>query len=162
MKETPKILWNPGPLQQETSILTGFKDFVGRQAEDYDQLWRWSVTKPEEFWRGVWDYTGVIAEGDVEPVLQRGESIRQSTWFPRAKLNHAENLLHERPRDSEALVFRAEGRFESRLSFGELCDRVSVLAQALRAKGVEPGDRVAAVLPSCPEEVSQGLLQCLS
>lgn len=155
MTETaPEILWRPDREQLESSNLTRFMKRLGWGAADtYDELWRWSVAHPAEFWTHLWEYAGVIAEGSCQPALEHGASMHETQWFPNAKLNYAENLLRERPRNSEALVFRAEGMFESRMTFGELCDRVSLVAQAMRAQGVEAGDRVAAVLPNCPEAI---------
>ena len=73
-------------------------------------------------------------------------------FFPEARLNFAENLL--RRRDSgTAIVFLREDGVRRSLSFAELYDSVSVLATALEAWGVEPGDRVAGYLPNAPETI---------
>jgi acetoacetyl-CoA synthetase len=73
-------------------------------------------------------------------------------WFPRARLNFAENLLRRRDRAS-ALVFWGENRVKSRVTYGELHAEVSRLAQALRAAGIGPGDRVAGYMPNVPGTV---------
>jgi acetoacetyl-CoA synthetase len=71
-------------------------------------------------------------------------------WFPQARLNFAENLLRRRDADT-AIVFWGENKVRRRLTFAEVYDQVSQLAQALRAMGVTPGDRVAGFLPNMPE-----------
>lgn len=149
----PEMLWSPDGERLTDSSLNRFIERVGLDKSTYDALWQWSVEEPAEFWKHLWDQAGVIAEGSCQPVLERGASMREARWFPNAKLNYAENLLRERPRDSEALVFRAEAKFQTRMTFGELYDQVSELAQALRAAGVGEGDRVAAVLPNCPQAI---------
>ncbi|MCP4388240.1 MAG: acetoacetate--CoA ligase, partial [Gammaproteobacteria bacterium] len=76
----------------------------------------------------------------------------KAVWFPDASLNFAENLL--RQKDSEiAIYFRAEDQIDHRLTYKELYDQVASVAAWLKAKGLEPGDRVAAYLPNMPEAV---------
>jgi long-chain acyl-CoA synthetase len=43
--------------------------------------------------------------------------------------------------------------FGSETTYNELADKVSCAAEAMRALGVSPGDRVALVLPNCPQHV---------
>jgi len=43
--------------------------------------------------------------------------------------------------------------FGAETTYTELAEKVSRAAEALRAKGVRPGDRVALVLPNCPQHV---------
>jgi acetoacetyl-CoA synthetase len=70
-------------------------------------------------------------------------------WFPEARLNYAENLLRRRDA-APALVFRSENRLCGTVTYAELHDEVSRLAQALRAAGVVRGDRVAAYVANLP------------
>jgi acetoacetyl-CoA synthetase len=80
-------------------------------------------------------------------------------WFPGATLNFAENLL--RPSDladptfaaTPAVIFRSEIGIEQWLTRSELYSRATAFAVFLRSRGVEAGDRVAAVLPNVPEAV---------
>jgi acetoacetyl-CoA synthetase len=74
-------------------------------------------------------------------------------FFPDAKLNFAANLLRRHGTD-DALVFWGEDRVRRRLAWNELHDLVSRLQQWLRASGVEPGDRVAAMMPNLPETIA--------
>ena len=74
-------------------------------------------------------------------------------FFPEARLNYAENLLRRRD-DADALVFWGEDKVKRRLSYRQLYDLVSRLAQALKAAGVGPGDRVAGFVPNMPETIA--------
>jgi len=67
-------------------------------------------------------------------------------WFPGAKLNYAENLLHRRD-DAVALVEVSEipGRV-TRVTYRQLRELVRKTASALRVNGLEVGDRVAGTL----------------
>lgn len=120
---------------------------------DYEALWQWSTDSPGEFWRAVAQFADLIAEGDFEPGIIPGRSMLDTEWFPGARLNYAENLLRSRPLDEEVIVFQAEDKANQRLDYKTLYDQVSVVAQALVKAGVGEGDRVAAVMPNCPQAV---------
>jgi len=93
-----------------------------------------------------------VAETRGERALVDGGRMPGARWFPDARLNFAENLL--RRQDGEAaIIFHGEDRVRRGLTFQELYDQVSRLAQALRAAGVGRGDRVAGYVPNMPETV---------
>lgn len=121
------------------------------ELRNYSELHDWSIERSDEFWDLIWDYCEVIGEKGgrrwVDP-----EKMPGAQFFPDATLNFAENLLRRRD-DTDALVFWGEDRVKARLSWNQLYDSVSMLAQALRERGVGPGDRVAAILPNIPEAV---------
>jgi len=132
-----------------------FMEFAGRVAgrrfDDYDALYRWSVAERETFWTAVWDFFGVTGtRGDT--ALVNGDAMPGARWFPEARLNFAENLLHRRD-GHPALVFRDENGRREELSYRELYRLVARVAGALRWAGVGPGDRVAGFLPNRPETV---------
>lgn len=123
----------------------------------------WSVREPERFWAAVWRFTGVIADDRVgrdpwDAVLVGGERMAPPDpdegprWFTGARLNFAENLLRRRD-DAPAIIARDESGRRREVSFGALAEQVRLVAGALRALGVQPGDRVAGFLPNTPEAV---------
>ena len=124
----------------------------GAGLTDSGDLYRFSIGRMEEFWLSVREEFGLLAETWGERVLVDPHRMPGARWFPDARLNFAENLLRRRD-DSDAIVFRGEDRVERRLSWAELYDQVSVLAQALAAAGVGRGDRVAGYLPNMPEAI---------
>jgi acetoacetyl-CoA synthetase len=149
-------LWIPPVERIEQAGITEFSRMAARRhdvlLDTYADLHRWSVEHSADFWTGVWDFCGVIAETRGDVVVENYEKMPGARWFPEARLNFAENLLRRRD-DSPAIVFRGEDRVRRTLSWNELYQSVSCLAQALRAAGVGPGDRVAAYLPNVPEAV---------
>ncbi len=155
-EQEPKPLWQPSPERVAQANITAFM----RQAEtrwsvsltDYDSLWRWSVDEPEKFWSLVWDFCGVIAEEQGDVVLEEGHRLPGTRFFPEARLNFAQNLLRRRD-DTPAIIFRGEDRVRRTLSWAELYDSVSCMAQAMRGMGIDVGDRVAAYMPNMPETV---------
>jgi len=149
-------LWHPTPEQVEAAAMTAFRRRVeaetGAVLPGTAALQRWSVEEPAAFWGLVWRFCDVRGDGPG-PALDPGAGgMRDARWFPEARLNFAENLLRRRD-DTPALVFRGEDRVERRLTWAELARDVARCAAALRAEGVEPGDRVAGLLPNQPETV---------
>ena len=151
-----EMLWQPSPERVADANLTGFAALVrerhGLNAADYAALHRWSVENRAAFWSAVWEFGEVIGDRGDGPVLVDGDRMPGAKWFPGARLNFAENLLRRRD-DAPAILFRGEDRVRYSLSFRQLHDAVSTVAQALRAAGVSTGDRVAGYMPNMPETV---------
>jgi acetoacetyl-CoA synthetase len=153
-------LWQPAPdalaRTQIGAFMRAAAERYGVQARSYQELHHWSVEHRADFWSLVWDFCGVKASAKGTTILRDGEKMPGSDWFPEARLNYAENLLRVAEnggRDNQAIVFWAENKIKRRMTFGELYDQVSVLAQHLRARGVRPGDRVAALVANAPETI---------
>jgi len=140
-------LWQPDPATVGATRMAEFMQRMGHAS--YADLWQWSVDQPPEFWSALWDFCGVVGERGGS-VLLDGERMPGARWFPEARLNYAENLLHRRD-DSEALVFWGEDKVRRRLSRAELHAEVARFQQFLIAAGVGEGDRVAGYLPNLPE-----------
>ena len=122
----------------------------------YEDLHRFSIDDRPAFWRCVWDFCGVIGDpGPADEVLE-DDAMPGARYFPAASLNFAENLLRRRD-DSEALVFLREDGDTQSLSGAELYAEVSKFARALRAWGIQPGDRVAGFVPNIPESIVAAL-----
>ena len=147
-------LWTPPPARAAATNLAAFMDAVRRRhgvdIAGYDDLHRWSIERPQAFWTELWDFCGIVAEARGARVVEDFDRMPGARWFPDARLNFAENLLRRRD-DGPALIFRDESGRQRSLSHRRLHDEVSRLAQALAARGVGPGDRVAGFLPNLPE-----------
>ncbi len=149
-----KPLWTPSAERIANANLTAFMRDAGarwnRRFSDYQTLYRWSIDHPDEFWRAIWDFCGVV--GVLPRLSFAGEGMPGTRFFPDARLNFAENLLRHRD-EADALVFWGEDKVKRRMSRAELYRAVARLAAALRAEGVAAGDRVAAYMPNMPETV---------
>ena len=148
-------LWSPSQASIDAANMTRFIAQVNRNYDlaiaDYDTLYQWSVDEKESFWSEIWDFCGIIGDKGAT-VLIDGDNIETAEWFPDASLNFAENLL--RRQDSEiAIYFRAEDQVEYSLTYAELYAQVASVAAWLKARGLQPGDRVAAYIPNMPEAV---------
>jgi acetoacetyl-CoA synthetase len=147
-------LWRPSEDAIRASNLTRFMGFMARHYgawfTDSRDLHAFSVRAPEVFWPALWDFLGVVGEKGAAPFLQDGGKMPGAQFFPTARLNFAENLL-SRPTDKAAVVFWGEDKVKRRLSWEELSAQVSQAQLWLKSQGVGVGDRVAAMLPNCPE-----------
>ncbi len=144
-------LWIPSPEQLDSAALTGWiEDFGG----SYEELHQWSVRDPGAFWSTVWDRFAVVGLRGSATVEQRsgaaGFDLRNTRFFPDARLCYAENLLHGRGTDEhcEAVVAINESGVRVALSWAELRSEVGAVAAALRAEGLGVGDRIALWLPA--------------
>ncbi|MDZ4814589.1 MAG: acetoacetate--CoA ligase [Pseudomonadota bacterium] len=150
------LLWQPSPERIERSNLGRFikrvQQEVDAQVYDYVSLYDFSVKYPEKFWTAVWDYCGIRASGDRSRALIDADKMPGAEFFPDVTLNFAENLLRFRD-DKLAIAFRGESGIARDLTYAELHEQVSRVAQALRAEGVGVGDRVAGFMPNIPEAV---------
>ncbi|CAJ1584639.1 acetoacetate--CoA ligase [[Mycobacterium] wendilense] len=147
------VLWEPSQqLLQDSRMGRYARELVERgtvTTPDYHELWRWSTTELAEFWRSVWDYFGILADGDTGRALL-DDTMPGAQWFPDVRLNYAENMLRG-DEDQTVLTAISQSREVITLTRGELRDQVARAAAGLRRLGVEPGDRVAAYLPNIPE-----------
>ncbi|MDP7041180.1 MAG: acetoacetate--CoA ligase, partial [Gammaproteobacteria bacterium] len=126
------------------------------KTDDYDVLYRWSVESPEEFWTHVANFTELRFSKPADRILADGHLMPGARWFEGAELNFAENILRGKG-DAAAIIFCDERGRRTEYSRAELRQMSAELAAGLRSLGAEPGDRVAAVLPNCPEAVCVAL-----
>ena len=149
------LMWQPAPARVAQTRLTRFieaaESTCGISLPDYAALHRWSIEQREQFWTLLWDFCGVRA-ATRGLVALRDDRMPGAQFFPDARLNFAQNLLRRRD-GAEAIVFRDEPGRISRMSWAALYERVHRVACGLRAAGVAPGDRVAAILPNIPEAI---------
>ena len=60
--------------------------------ENYDELWKWSVTDIEDFWQAMWDYTGIESPTPYLQVLKE-RCMPGAKWFEGAQVNYARQVL---------------------------------------------------------------------
>ena len=149
-------LWQPDARRIAGSNLEQFRiraeQRSGLSLPDYVALHRWSVEDRASFWTLIWDFCEVIGERGGKALVDQGH-MRAAKFFPEARLNFAENLLRRKGRE-DAIVFRGEDKVERRLTWDDLHALVSKLQQFMLSEGVEPGDRVAGMMPNMPEAVA--------
>ncbi|TDO48434.1 acetoacetyl-CoA synthetase [Kribbella sp. VKM Ac-2527] len=147
-------LWTPPADWRASTRIGHFVQYAelrtGRTFTSYDELWRWSVTSPDEFWGSIWDHFGVDSEYDK---VLADDNMPGANWFPGARLNFARHLLDFRQVGAAdtAVIGVSQTRDQVSLTFAELTEQVGRAREALQRLGVRRGDRVVAYLPNIPE-----------
>ncbi len=122
----------------------------------FEEMWRWSVTDLEAFWRSVWDYHELASPTPWAKALSR-EQMPGAVWFEGAQVNYARQVFrHVEAADAAgqpAIIAENELGDVRVLSWGELKRQVASMALRLRGLGVKRGDRVVAYLPNGPEAI---------
>jgi acetyl-CoA synthetase len=119
--------------------------------ERYRDLVARSIEDPEWFWPAAIEDMGLEFFEPWEQVVDLSRGPEWATWFTGGKLNIAWNCVHRHRGDRVAAIFRGEDGARRELTFTELSDAVTRLAERLVELGVEPGDRVVIFLPMSPE-----------
>jgi acetoacetyl-CoA synthetase len=147
------VLWEPTAQRTARSQMRAYTKWLeesrGLVFAGYQDLWKWSVDRLDEFWTSVWEYFDVGGEVDPSRVLLWGNGAEGATWFADARLNYVDALLRQ-PDESMAIIACVEDETAppEELTYGQLRENVGAAARGLRRLGVGPGDRVAAVLPN--------------
>lgn len=147
------ILWTPTAERAESSTMADFERFLGDTRdlsfEDYNEMWRWSVSDLEAFWAAIWDFFEIRASVPYKRILASRE-MPGAEWCPGVMLNYTDQILkHADGHENEpAIISYSETAGRVELSWGELRRQVASVAAELREMGVEQGDRVAAILPN--------------
>jgi acetoacetyl-CoA synthetase len=166
MTETAEgtLLWEPPAELKENAVIIRYMRWLEENRDlsfdDYNELWEWSVSDVEAFWSSLADFLEVKTSSPYESVLANRE-MPGAEWFPGAELNYAEHAFRNARDDEPALVHRSELRPLGETSWTELREKTAALSAALKAMGVERGDRVVAYLPNVPEAVV-AFLACAS
>ncbi len=149
----------PLPVPQIRHYQNWLKATRGLTFDNYDALWRWSVTDLDAFWQSIWDYFEIQSPTAHTAVLGR-RSMPGAEWFPGARGNYAQQVFrHVAAAEAAgvpALVSHGEaslarGEAPRELGWAEMRRQSASLALHLKAQGVQPGDRVAAYLPNTLE-----------
>lgn len=138
------------------------EDLTCRSAADYERIYNESITNPEGFWADVADT--YLWKQKWDKVLQWDFTKPEIKWFVNGKLNITENCIDRHlaeHTDRTAIIWEPNGTDEpaKHISYKELYQQVNQLANALKAQGIEKGDRVCIYLPMIPE-LAVSLLAC--
>ena len=153
-----QTLWQPGIELREESGLSKYRHWLrethGLVFADYADMWSWSVKDPEAFWESFFLFAGIRTHAPYHHVMNKpSEGMIGTRWFEGALVNYAEHVFMHAATDRPAIIFRKEQAPDLEISWAELQMQVAKVAQWLREKGVQKGDRVASVLPNIPEAV---------
>ncbi|MDC1280813.1 acetoacetate--CoA ligase [bacterium] len=150
------IMWSPSDERIKSSQMYNFIVFVNNNfnlsIQNFDELHDWSIQEKNNFWSAIWDYFKVIGIKGEEPYINPKNKMPGSKFFPKGKLNYAENMLAGN-NIGLAIVFKSEDKIRRALSWQEVKVQVASIAKFLKENGVSKGDRVAAYMPNMPETI---------
>ena len=142
-------------------VPANFKD-AHINAEQYQAMYKRSIDDPDGFW-GEMASEFLSWEKPWDKVMEYDFVKGDAAWFAGCKLNVSYNCidrhLPERA-DQTALIWEGDDPADSKhITYAELKDNVSKLANALKARGVNKGDRVCIYMPMIPE-AAYAMLAC--
>ncbi|HCY77347.1 MAG TPA: acetoacetate--CoA ligase [Ignavibacteriales bacterium] len=155
MNENKFPIWFPSGERIKGSnlqqYLTFLKSHFSKDFNNYNELYNWSITQIEEFWRSIWEFSEIIHSKPYDTIISE-RTQPGAKWFTGSELNFAENLLKFRD-DNIAIISIREKHSTVKLTYCQLYDLVARCVEGLRNLGVKKGDRVAGFLTNYPESV---------
>ena len=95
MAEMGEKLWEPGADICRNANITNFMRWLGDsrnlEFDDYESLWKWSVSDIEAFWKAIWDYFELTSS------VQPGETLDSRDMPRRGMVPGSENQLRGVP-----------------------------------------------------------------
>ena len=147
----------------EKRVFKPARDFVKKariqSLEQYRQMWKESVTKPEKFFAR--EASELLWQKKWTKVLQW--KCPDAKWFIGGKLNVSENCLDRHldgPRRTKAaIIWEGEPGEKRTLTYQQLHREVCRFANVLKRNGTKKGDRVLIYMPMVPE-AAVAMLAC--
>ncbi len=153
MKETEVLLKLKEKYEPSEEILK--KAWI----KDYESLYERSVKDPEGFWSEVASELHWYRRWDR--VLEW--EFPHARWFVGGKTNITYNCLDRHVqngrRNKVAYIYLDEENNERKITYGELLELVSRIANGLKSLGVQKGDRVSIYMPNTIEAIAT-MLAC--
>lgn len=123
--------------------------------EEYEKAYKDSLENPDKFWGDI-ARENFTWQKEWERVCEWNFDEPNVNWFVNAQLNITENCLdrHLEERGNKlALIWEPNDPKERfvRYTYRELHEKVCQMANVLKNRGVEKGDRVAIYMPMIPE-----------
>ncbi len=133
-----------------------------RSVEDYHRLYEYSIADPEGFWAEQAE--SFLWRKRWDRVLEWNFRDPEIRWYSGGALNITENCLDRHlARRGEKIALRWEPNNPEEpirtFTYTELHAEVCRFAEALRAQGLQKGDRICFYMPMVPE-LMIGLLAC--
>ena len=123
-------------------------------ASQYNEMYRNSINDAETFWaEQASEFLTLFKSWDQ--VNSSDFTTATATWFRGAKLNASFNCIDrhlEKRGDQTAIIWEGdEPDQDLKITYRDLHEAVCRLSNALKARGVEKGDRVCIYMPMIPE-----------
>ena len=150
-------LFQPSQSQIKSSNLSAYEKFLNqsykKQFKNYSQLWNWSVKNPRDFWKSIADFYKVplYAKKNAK-LIQKNSQFWKTNFF----LNYQTNyfcLLEKNKSNDLAIHFIGENKYEEKITYQELNQRVNALSSYYRSIKIKVGDVIVGYLPNLADTV---------
>ena len=141
-----RIFDPPASLVDHAAIsgMSEYQDLCTKADQDYESYWG-ELAKQRLVWQSPF---GRVLDDSTPPFYK---------WFEQGTLNVSYNCLdrhvHNGLRDKTAIIFESDEGKVTKASYGFLLKKTSQIANALKEKGVQKGDRVLIYMPMSIEGV---------
>lgn len=130
--------------------------------EDYQRLYRQSIDQPDTFWAE--QAKGFLHWTTPWHTVQRSDiKTGAAQWFAGGQLNVSYNCIDRHlalRADQPAFIWEGDDPTKSsKITYRQLHQNVSRLANVLKSRGVKKGDRVCIYMPMIPE-AAYAMLAC--
>lgn len=130
--------------------------------DDYDAMYQRSINEPDAFWADQAEQFLTFTK-PAERVRDFDFHAGTASWFEGAELNVSVNCIDrhlESRADQTAIIWEGDDPSDAKnISYRELHEQVCRLANVLKARGVNKGDRVCIYMPMVPE-AAYAMLAC--
>lgn len=121
--------------------------------DTYDEFWKWSATKKEDFWDQTIKNIGIQFHRKYDTVLDVSQGAEYASWLKGAEFNIVDSCF-QNENDSIAIVYQKEGKPITEITQLALQKYVNRIANSLIGFGLKSGDRIAIDMPMTLEAVA--------
>ncbi|WP_339729000.1 AMP-binding protein [uncultured Gimesia sp.] len=147
----PAPAWFPGEQERTHSHLAEWLRDL--KLNSMEELQTWSVQNREAFTQKLIDSLNIPFQQQPQQIMDLSGGVEQIEWLTGAQLNIVESCFREKA-DQTAIVFQKGSPELQQLSYQELKALTAQVANGLEEAGIQPGERVAVMLPMTPESVA--------
>ena len=133
--------------------------------DEYEKLYNESINDPTTFWAKLAkniDWMVPFSRDSIRKVNFSKNNV-EIKWFYDGKLNVAHNCIDRHLKekgDKTAIIWEGDNPKEQKhISYKELHEEVSLMANVLKSQGVKKGNRVTIYMPMIPE-AAYAMLAC--
>ena len=109
----PDILWEATADEKKAAAISQYMAWLESKYRlkfsCYDDLYQWSIKKPEEFWRSMVSFYQLFDFPEEQPVItNRQQDFIGVRWFESVTLNYAEMIFRRATDSHPAILFTDE------------------------------------------------------
>ncbi|QDT80116.1 Acetyl-coenzyme A synthetase [Gimesia maris] len=147
----PAPAWFPGEREHNHSHLAEW--VFDLKLDGFAAVYDWSVSNRVEFTAKLLESLRIQFRESPQQIMDLHAGVEQIEWLRGASLNIVESCLREKS-EQIAILFQRSTDEVQQLSYRELRALTARVANGLTEAGIEPGERIAVMLPMTPESVA--------